>query len=128
MVAAAVQRVGRRIAFAYCGAILVPLVLLPIGVINNMAGHALLYITVSGSPAGTLLGLGLADTRAGLPTTKIVVRTLVAIVAVVAWIVWVASLQSTPFLMNNGWTLIPVGGPLVAALVSATVKARPPAD
>ncbi len=111
----------QRIASGYAGAVLLPLLLLPIALINTMGGHSLMYITVLGSPLGLLAGLIISDRKRHLAPQMILLRTSIALVVAVAWIALIAS---APFFVNNGWILIPLGGPLIAAVVSGLFLRR----
>ena len=109
---------GQRILFGYAGAILLPLLLLPIAIIYTMGGHSLMFITVFGSPLGLLVGLIISDKKRHLTPYAILLRTVIAFVAAIAWIALVASVKIVPFFVSQEWVLIPFGGPLVAAPVS----------
>jgi hypothetical protein len=117
---------GRRIAFAYVGAILLLLILLPIAVIETMGGHSLMFITLFGAPAGAVLGLIVADRRMHLSGRAIGLRTLVAVGVFLGWSILAWSLRGNPFVVNKGWILIPIPGPLIAAVLSSSVAVRSP--
>jgi hypothetical protein len=93
-----------RIIFAYLGAIGLPLLLLPVAVINTMGGHSLMYISVYSSPIG-LPALSYSDVRRQYETKAILIRSsssLIIYIAVFALIAFLSEAGISPFLKNQG--------------------------
>ena len=114
---------GRRIAFAYGGALLVLLFLLPLAILNTMAGHSLMFMAVLGTPVGAAIGAVLAGRGVGRSSLAAGIEFLVAVTAGVAWILIVATIRSPVIMQTNGWMLLPFSVPLIAAASSSAVVA-----
>jgi MFS-type transporter involved in bile tolerance (Atg22 family) len=84
-----------------------------------MGGHSLLLIVVFSSPLGILGGLLLSDVRRRFKSPAIIVRTVVSLILFAGYFFFLISIRPlSPFLMNNGWLLIPIGGPIFVAVIS----------
>jgi hypothetical protein len=115
-----------RIIFAYLGAIGLPLLLLPIAIINTIGGHSLMYISVYSSPIGLLAALSYSDVRRQYETKAILIRStagLIVFIAFFALIILVSEAEISPFLKNQGWILIVLVAPLITATATAKISA-----
>ncbi len=115
------QSVIIRIIFAYIGAVLLPIILLPIAMIKTMAGHSLMYLTVFASPVGLMMAILFYDVKRGLPLIIILLRTFVALTILILFFMILIQTQISPFFINKGWLLIPIVGPPLAAGISEFV-------
>ena len=111
----------QRILFSYIGAILFPIILLPIAIFNTMGGHSLMITVAFSSPLGLLSGLLFSDFRRRFKGVAIFVRTLVSLILFAGYFFVLANIKISPFFINSGWLLIPVGGPLFVAVISEFV-------
>lgn len=116
----------KRIFFAYLGAIGLPVLLLPVAVINTMGGHSLMYISVYSSPIGLLAALSYSDVRRQYETKAILIRSSSSLIIYIAFFALIAFLSETgisPFLKNQGWILIVLIAPLITATASDKILA-----
>lgn len=115
-----------RIAFAYLGAIGLPLLLLPVVIIYAMGGHSLIYLSVYSSPVGLLAGLSYSDVRRQYETKAILIRStagLIVFIVSLALILFVSEAEIFPFLKNQGWILIVLVVPLITATATSKILA-----
>jgi hypothetical protein len=115
-----------RIIFAYLGAIGLPLLLLPVAVINTMGGHSLMYISLYSSPIGLLATLSYSDVRRQYETKAILIRSssgLIIYIAAFALIGFLSEAGISPFLKNQGWILIVLAAPLISAIATNNILA-----
>jgi len=109
----------KRIAFASFGAVLLPLLLLPLAFVETVGGHSVLFLGIFASPVGILAGCAYSDVRRHFQPRAIVVRTAAAsMVLLVLYFVLFQIEDVLPFFKNDGWILIPLAGPLFAGGVS----------
>jgi hypothetical protein len=111
----------QRILFSYIGAILFPIIFFPIAMFNTMGGHSLIIVVVFSSSVGLLSGLIYSDFRRRFKGIAIFVRALVSLILFVGYFFVLANVEVSPFFMNYGWLLIPIGGPLFVAVISEFV-------
>jgi hypothetical protein len=104
-----------RIIFGYFGAILFPIVLLPLAAFQTMNGHSLLYLGIFGSPVGFLGCIAYSDVRRRFSWKAILIRTFAALIIVVAFVLVIAQIKISPFFINKGWILIVLVGPMLSA-------------
>ena len=115
----------KRVAFAYFGAVLLPLLLLPLAFVETVGGHSVLFLGIFASPAGSLAGCAYSDVRRHFQLRAIVGRTAAAsIVLLVLYFVLFQIEDVLPFFKNDGWILIPLAGPLFAGGVSEFILLR----
>jgi len=115
-----------RIIFAYLGAIGLPLLLLPVAMINTMGGHSLMYISVYSSPIGLLAALSYSDVRRQYEIKAILIRSsssLIIYIAVFALIGFLSEAGISLFLKNQGWVLIVLIAPLITATATYRILA-----
>jgi peptidoglycan/LPS O-acetylase OafA/YrhL len=110
-----------RTLAAYAGALLIPVLLLPLAYFDTMGGHSLMFIVLLGVSAGVAAGLVVSDLRRQLDPPAVIVRAVVAVLALLACVAAIALLRDTRFLENRGWALVPVCAPAIAALLSGLV-------
>ncbi len=109
----------KRIAFVYFGAVLLPLLLLPLAFVETVGGHSVLFLGIFASPVGILAGCAYSDVRRHYQLIAIVVRTAAAsMVLLFLYFVLFQIEDVLPFFKNDGWILIPLAGPLFAGGVS----------
>lgn len=109
----------KRIAFAYFGAVLLPLLLLPLAFVETVGGHSVLFLGIFASPVGILAGCAYSDVRRYFQLRAIVVRTAAAsMVLLVLYFVLFQIEDVLPFFKNDGWILIPLVCPVFAGGVS----------
>jgi len=119
-------RMTARIIFAYLGAIGLPLLLLPVAMINTMGGHSLMYISVYSSPIGLLAALSYSDVRRQYEIKAILIRSsssLIIYIAVFALIGFLSEAGISLFLKNQGWVLIVLIAPLITATATYRILA-----
>ncbi len=116
----------RRIAYAYSGAILLPVALLPLAYIFTLGGHSLMILGVLGLPAGVIIGLAIGDWRMRAPGMVVLLRAVLAFAALAGCLAFLGTLRGSPFLINHGWVYIVPVGPLAAALASGLIPSRAP--
>jgi hypothetical protein len=110
-----------RVIFAYLGAFGLPLVLLPISMIDTMGGHSLMHISFFASPIGLLGALSYCDVKRRYKNEAIIIRSLSSLLVYVAVFVLIATVSESglsQYLQNQGWVLIVVLAPLAAAAVT----------
>jgi len=116
----------KRIILAYLGAIGLPLLLLPLAVINTMGGHSLMYISVYSSPIGLLAALSYSDIRRQYESKAILIRSslsMIIYIAVFALICFLSEAGKSPFLKNQGWILVVFIAPLITATATDKILA-----
>jgi hypothetical protein len=115
-----------RIIFAYLGAIGLPLLLLPVAMINTMGGHSLMYISVFSSPIGLLAALSYSDVRRQYETKAILIRSTASLIVFIvsfALIAFLSEAEISPFLKNHGWILIVLAASLITATATDKILA-----
>ena len=114
-----------RIIFAYLGAFGLPLLLLPLAVINTMGGHSLMYVSIFSSPVGLIAALSYSDIRRQYETKTIMIRSAASLVIFMLFFVLIAILSEagiSTFLKNQGWILMILVGPLIAAIATEKIS------
>jgi voltage-gated potassium channel Kch len=115
-----------RIAFAYGGAIGLPLLLLSVAIIYTMGGHSLMYLSVYSSPIGLLAGLSYSDVRRQYETKAILIRSAASVIVFIvsfALILFISEAEISPFVKNQGWILIVLVVPLITATATSKILA-----
>jgi hypothetical protein len=104
-----------RIMLGYLGAVLFPVIFLPLAALQTMGGHSLMYLGVFGSPLGFLVGISYADRLRRFFWKAILVRTFAGFVIMFAFVSVIVQIRISPFFVSNGWILIVLVGPLLSA-------------
>jgi len=110
-----------RIKYAYLGALGLPILLLPTAAVFTMGGHSFMFISVLGSPLGLIGGLYYSDKKRNFQQTANYIRSISGFVVYILTVIIIAKicdLSSSPFLTNQGWVVIPVISPLLAAVLT----------
>jgi hypothetical protein len=110
-----------RIIFVYLWVIGLPLLLLPIAVINTMVGHSIMYISIIFSPIGLIVALCYSDIKRQYEVKAIVIRSMASLIIffiLIGLIVLLSEAGISTFLKNYGWILIPLTAPLITATVT----------
>jgi len=113
----------KRIFLSYLGTLLILICFLPVAATWPMGGHSSLYLIVFGSPIGITVGLCYSDLRQRYFPTATIVRSIVGLLVAVLIVVALFQIRVSPFWINQGFILIPVCAPLLAAIVSGLILA-----
>jgi hypothetical protein len=113
-----------RIMLGYLGAVLLPVIFLPLAALQTMGGHSLMYLGVFGSPFGFLVGISYADRRRQFFWKAILVRSFAAFVIIFAFILIIAQIRISAFFVTNGWILIVLIGPLLSAAATDFISMK----
>jgi hypothetical protein len=111
----------RRILFSYLGGVGVPLCLLPIGKIDSMGGHYILFIVLIFCPIGLFAGLLYADIRRHVLIYYALIRSFFAVAILILLLILLGGLSELiggPFFKNDSWILLPILGPALCAVFS----------
>jgi hypothetical protein len=116
-----------RILFAYLGAIGLPLLLLPLAMIETMGGHSLMYVSLFSSPIGLIAAMAYSDKKRHFNHGETITRSALAVAVYILTfllILLLSEINISSFLKNQGWILVVVLAPLLAALSTENVMAK----
>ena len=122
---------GRRIIYGYIGALLLPVVILPLVFINPMDAHSLIFaIIVFGAPIGMLIGLGYIDYKSNISVKYIIIRSIVGLflyilLRIIGKIIITAITSSdTVILRDTVMILLLLANPCIVAVITSYVCLR----
>ena len=116
-----------RTKMAYIGAIGLPVLLLPLAAMFTIGGHSLMFISILSAPIGLIAALSYSDVKRQYKATAIVVRSTVALMVYAltfAFVVFISKANTSPFLINQGWVLILLTSPFLAAIVTEKIMLK----
>jgi hypothetical protein len=122
--------VKKRIMFAYMGSFGLPICLFPFVIVYviiidpTWSGHPGYILGIILAPVGMLAGLIYSDIQRNIIPRCIVIRSLAALAVLGIFFYALLWLCEHQVFINNGWVLLPVAGPMLAAIVSEFVLRR----
>jgi ACR3 family arsenite efflux pump ArsB len=86
-----------------------------------------MFVSIFSSPVGLIAALSYSDAKRQYKTQAIVIRStvsLVVFIVIFALIAFLSETEVSPFLKNQGWIVIVLAAPLLAALTTEKIMLR----